>query len=270
MDEQNLVRAWRPSVPGVSEVFHARFTDHAYPLHTHADWTLLIIDDGAVTYDLDRREHGALKSKITLLPPQVAHDGRSAGTGGFRKRVIYLDPATIGTDLIGAAVDHPDFDDRLLRHRVHELHTAMQLPGEALEAQSRLLLITERMRWHLVRNPDRPPPRPDPLLALRLRELIDSRLVEGVDLDQAAALLGASPTHLIRTFSRAYGLPPHRYLTGRRVERARRLLLDGYPIAEAATAAGFYDQPHLARHLRRMIDMTPAGYRDSMRTDLES
>ena len=44
---------------GIHEVFHARFTTHAYPSHTHDAWTLLIVDDGVVRYDLDRHEHGA-------------------------------------------------------------------------------------------------------------------------------------------------------------------------------------------------------------------
>ncbi|CAM5331731.1 hypothetical protein SALBM217S_00346 [Streptomyces griseoloalbus] len=48
------VSAWRPSVPGVVEVFHARFTEYAYPMHVHDAWTLLIVDSGAVRYDLDR------------------------------------------------------------------------------------------------------------------------------------------------------------------------------------------------------------------------
>ena len=49
------VRAWKPPSPGIREVFHARFTEHAYPPHTHDDWTLFIVDDGAIRYDLDRR-----------------------------------------------------------------------------------------------------------------------------------------------------------------------------------------------------------------------
>lgn len=69
------VRAWRPAVPGIMEVFHAHFTDHAYPMHVHDSWTLLIVDDGAVRYDLDRHEHGALDSMVTLLPPSVPHNG---------------------------------------------------------------------------------------------------------------------------------------------------------------------------------------------------
>ena len=71
------VSAWRPAVPGIAEVFHARFFTHAYPLHTHDTWTLLIVDDGMVRYDLDRHEHGAFREQVTLLPPGVPHDGRS-------------------------------------------------------------------------------------------------------------------------------------------------------------------------------------------------
>jgi hypothetical protein len=29
------VRAWKPMVAGVHEVFHARFVDYAYPPHVH-------------------------------------------------------------------------------------------------------------------------------------------------------------------------------------------------------------------------------------------
>ncbi|MBO0811801.1 MAG: AraC family transcriptional regulator [Microlunatus sp.] len=263
-DGPTAVRAWRPAVPGVSEVFHAHFTDHAYPAHTHQDWTVLIVDAGAVRYELDRREHGALSSMITLLPPQVAHDGRSARRGGFHKRVLYLDQSVIGTDLIGASVDHPELIDPLLRRRVDQLHAALATAGEELQAQSRLLLITERLRDHLRAGPAQPVHTKDRPVARRLRDLLDANLVDGVDLDEAAGDLGVAPTYLIRTFTASYGLPPHRYLTGRRVDHARRLLLDGMPIAEAAAASGFYDQAHLTRHLRRMINTTPARYRSGL------
>ena len=65
-------------MPGIAEVFHARFTDHAYPVHAHDTWTLLVVDQGMIRYDLHRHEHGALRTAVTLLPPHVAHTGRSA------------------------------------------------------------------------------------------------------------------------------------------------------------------------------------------------
>ena len=56
------------------------------------------------------------------------------------------------------------------------------------------------------------------------------------------------------------GIPPHRYLTGRRLDRARRMLLAGRRPAEVAVEVGFHDQAHLTRHFKRMLGVTPGAY----------
>jgi AraC-like DNA-binding protein len=249
------ITAWRPNVPGIHEVFHARFTTHAYPSHTHDAWTLLIVDDGMVRYDLDRHEHGALRDQVTLLPPGVPHDGRSVRPEGFRKRVLYLASDTLTG--VGAAVDHPSLADPVLRARVHRLHQALRT--EDLEAQSRFALIRDRLRWHLG-GTDVPPPVPA-TTAHRLRELLDAHLPDTPTLDEAAAILAVHPVSLVRAFSREFGIPPHRYVTGRRLELARRHLLAGHPPAAAATMSGFYDQAHLTRHFTKLLGVGPARYR---------
>jgi AraC-like DNA-binding protein len=254
------VVAWRPAVPGLTEVFHARFTDHVYPPHTHDAWTLLLVDSGAVRYDLDRHAHGASPAAVTLLPPGVPHDGRSRFPGGFRKRVLYLEPATLGELRIGPAVDRPALADPVLRDRVSRLHGALAPQPEGLEAESRLAFVLERLRGHLDRAVVPAGAVRDDPLADRLRDLLDARLADGVLLTATAARWGVHPTHLVRAFTRRHGLPPHRYLTGRRVDRARRLLLDGLPPAEVAAAVGFSDQAHLTRHFRRVLGTTPAAY----------
>jgi len=255
-----LVSAWRPIVPGIAEVFHAHFIEHAYPLHMHDAWTLLIVDDGAIRFDLDRHQRGAAGGVVTILPPGVAHDGRAATRHGFRKRVVYLDAAVLPAGLTGAAVDHPGFDDPLLRRRIHQLHQALDHPGDELEAESRLALIRTRLQVHLDRH-FLPPSVPQPRrLADGLRDLLDARTDDGITLIEAGALLGSHPGHLVRAFTSAFGLPPHRYLLSRRIERARRLLLAGRRPAEVAAMAGFHDQAHLHRHFKRHLGVTPGAY----------
>ncbi|MFJ8489797.1 AraC family transcriptional regulator [Streptomyces sp. NPDC094038] len=254
------VTAWRPRVPGVTEVFHARFTEYAYPMHVHDAWTLLIVDAGAVRYDLERHQHGTPADTVTLLPPHVPHNGSPATADGFRKRVVYLDQSVLGPDLIGPAVDGPDLRDPLLRQRVGLLHAALARPGDELEAESRLTLIGERLQDLLRPRPTTGRP-PDPALARSLRELLDERIADGLALEEAARLLHAHPAHLVRAFSGAYGIAPHQYLMSRRVGRARRLLLDGLPPGETATATGFCDQAHLTRHFKRLVGVTPGRYR---------
>ncbi|MEG8279219.1 helix-turn-helix domain-containing protein [Streptomyces sp. AHA2] len=265
-ESSRIVSAWRPHVTGVVEVFHARFTEYAYPMHVHDAWTLLIVDTGAVRYDLDRHEHGTPHDTVSLLPPHVPHNGSPVTPEGFRKRVLYLDGTYLGDELIGAAVDRPDLRDPLLRRRVGQVHGALLRPGEELEAESRLLLVGERLREHLRGHPRGEAGRPraaGPAVARRLRELLDERVVEGIGLREAAGLVGAHPAHLVRAFSAAYGIAPHQYLTSLRVGRARRLLLEGRSPGEVAVAAGFYDQSHLTRHFRRLVGVPPGRYRRS-------
>ena len=106
MAGDDVVRAWRPRVDGVAEVLHAAWRDHAYPAHTHDTWTLLLADDGRVSYELDRHGHAAVISGVTLLPPHVVHDGRPATARGFRKRVVYLHENAVDKILKGAHL-HP-------------------------------------------------------------------------------------------------------------------------------------------------------------------
>ncbi|WP_433496663.1 helix-turn-helix domain-containing protein [Sphaerimonospora sp. CA-214678] len=257
------VTAWRPPVCGIREVLHARITDHVYPMHTHTAWTLLIVDDGIVRFDVDRHEHSALDQLVTLLPPQVAHNGDSVSPHGFRKRVVYLDPVLLGDELIGAAATRPVIVDPKLRNRIHLLHVALNQDGEALEAESRLGFVAERLREHLTGTP-RGSRRPSSGIARRLRDLIDARLVEGLTLAEASELLQTHATQLVRSFTREFGLAPHQYLTSRRVDRARQLLLEGMPPGLVAAATGFYDQSHFARHFRNTLGTSPGRYARSV------
>lgn len=254
------ISAWRPPVPGVVEVFHAHFVEHAYPMHVHDAWTLLIVDDGAVRYDLDHHERGTPHDTVSLLPPQVPHNGSPATAHGFRKRVLYLDMTQLDESFIGPAVDGPDLADPLLRRRIGQLHAALAHRGDELEAESRLALISGRLRAHLSPGLPADPAAGDRGVARDLRDLLDERLREGTTLDEAASVLHAHPAHLVRAFSAAFGIAPHQYVTSRRVDLARRLLLDGRPPAEVATAVGFYDQSHFTRHFRRILGTTPGRY----------
>lgn len=229
-------------------------------MHTHETWTLLIVDNGMVRYDLDRHEHGALDQTVTLLPPHVSHNGRSVTPDGFRKRVLYLDASQLEESLIGLAVDSPVLDDPLLRHRIHQLHLALEHQGDELEAESRLALVSERLRDHLRRRVESRARVQDAGIAHRLRELLDERFVQGVSLQEASETLHVHPAHLVRVFSREFGMGPHQYLTGRRVALARGLLLHGMPPRQVAATAGFYDQPHFNRHFKRLLGVSPGRY----------
>lgn len=80
------------------------------------------------------------------------------------------------------------------------------------------------------------------------------------DMAEAAFL---SKYHLIRVFRREVGLTPHQFQIQNRIRKARKLLEQSVPAAEAALAAGFCDQSHFIRHFQKIVGLTPAGYRQA-------
>jgi AraC-like DNA-binding protein len=55
-------------------------------------------------------------------------------------------------------------------------------------------------------------------------------------------------------------MPPHAYVTHRRVARAQALLARGMPQAEVAASVGFYDQSLMHRHFKRILRLTPGAF----------
>jgi AraC-like DNA-binding protein len=254
------VRAWQPALAGVSEVLHAHFTEHSYPAHVHEQWTILLVDRGGGDYTIDRTRQQALAGRVTVLPPYVCHDGRAASPGGFDKRVVYVDERWLPERLAGAAVRSPTLTDPALARAVSGLHEALGSPGDEREAESRLALVSERITAHLDRVAPSTADSRDPGLARLVRDRLDD---DAPSLDRLARELGTHPSHLVRVFRREYGLPPHRYVVGRRLDRARSLLLAGLPIAEVAVETGFHDQSHLTRHFRALLGTTPGAFRSA-------
>lgn len=251
------VRAWHPGVPSLREVYHASF-DHAYPVHTHDDWTVMLVDDGVVAYRLDRAGHYATTTALTLLPPGVPHDGRSAIDGkSYRKRVLYLKAGWLPESAQGLAATRPTLADPSSLAVVRRVHASLRDPNEQMAAEHWMLMLHQRVLTHLGTPVAA---RRDVPLARRLRELLDDRYTESFTIAAGAVQLGAHPSHLVRVFSQTYGIAPHQYVISRRVDHARRLLVQGHRPADAAAEAGFHDQAHLTRHFRRVLGVTPAAF----------
>lgn len=100
-----------------------------------------------------------------------------------------------------------------------------------------------------------------PMLA-RVIERIEAGLDEEIGLDELASLVDLSPWHFARCFRAATGMPPHAYVTQRRLERAKLLLRDGlFGLSEVALACGFASQSHFTTAFRRDTGLPPGRWR---------
>ena len=96
----------------------------------------------------------------------------------------------------------------------------------------------------------------------RLLDYIEAHLTEEICLDQLAQEAGLSPYHFSKAFKTSFGVPPWRYVTERRIHRAKELLLDGSPsITEIAHDLGFSSHSHFTAVFRKTTGRPPSHFR---------
>ncbi len=96
----------------------------------------------------------------------------------------------------------------------------------------------------------------------RVVEHVEAHLGEDLTVEALASVACLSPYHFARAFKAATGSAPHRYLTDRRIGRARALLAEGrLPLTEIAEICGFSSQPHFTYWFKRLVGITPGAYR---------
>ncbi|MEO8903186.1 MAG: AraC family transcriptional regulator [Polyangiaceae bacterium] len=75
---------------------------------------------------------------------------------------------------------------------------------------------------------------------LRAKDRMDAASQEEWSVRRLARVSGVSDAHFARSFKEAFGVPPHRYLLTRRIERATALLRETeLPITEIAFQTGW-------------------------------
>jgi AraC family transcriptional regulator len=197
---------------------------------------------------------GRMRSGQFVIPDQllarVALDLNSQHTS----------PASLRTDLIG-------LNDAPLINWLNEYAArsrSAEAPPSRLEMEARALLIVERL---ITQHHAQPRKRQSGGLAPRhLKRVTDylmEHLSEEVALAELAAIAGLTPHHFCRAFKQSTGLPPHAWLTARRMERAKEMMAahPGMGLTEIALCAGYSSQTTFGIAFKRTTGMTPSQWR---------
>ncbi|MCI3930349.1 AraC family transcriptional regulator [Streptomyces sp. AN091965] len=254
------------------DLLTARFDRHRYAPHAHDEFTVGVCVAGSEIIDYRGGRLDIGPGAVVVLAPGEPHTGRPAPGDGYAYRAMYPAPHL----LADATRDLPHFreavvDDRQLAEALYAAHTDLSGDGTtdpltALAAESRIAwLLSTLARRH---GSARPAPDAVPgaaVVALAVRDRLADDLRTPPTLADLAAETGLSRYQLLRAFRTTMGMPPYAWLAQHRVARARALLEAGRRPAEVAALVGFADQAHLTRWFRRVLGVTPAAYRASVR-----
>lgn len=97
---------------------------------------------------------------------------------------------------------------------------------------------------------------------LRAKDRMDAASEEEWPVDRLARVSGVSAAHFARSFKDAFGVPPHRYLLTRRIERAKALLRDtDQPIIDIAFQTGWSSLGTFGRVFKDITGESPSELR---------
>jgi transcriptional regulator GlxA family with amidase domain len=101
---------------------------------------------------------------------------------------------------------------------------------------------------------------------LRAKDRMDTFSHEEWPIARLASVSGVSEAHFARSFRQAFGMPPHRYLLTRRIERAKALLRDTEEtVTVIAFETGWYSLGTFGRTFRDVTGESPSAFRDRQR-----
>lgn len=213
-----------------------------------------------------------------LKPSGGKHDEYEIASPKVRVLDISL-PASVFARL-GEDYNLPNKPERLVRDEagtrdevIHQVGVSLlsemmnpTVAGRMLAETSSLLLAARLVHAHLEADGIRLPVHSlHPLDDRRLKRVIDyveQHLTDDIAVTDLANVACLSIFHFTRAFSAATGIPPHRYASQRRLDRAKEMIVRGNAsIAEMAFMFRFSSQSSFTRAFRRATGMTPAMYR---------
>ena len=96
----------------------------------------------------------------------------------------------------------------------------------------------------------------------RVESYIDSNMCGRLRVPDLARIVALSPSHFCRIFKATFNLTVHCYVMQRRIESAKRQMLDTSDnLCSIALSCGMSDQAHLTRCFRKFVGMTPSAWR---------
>ena len=270
-DGQHIVKAWSHGGVLLESYLYAPGPAAETPKHSHGEYQFCLSLNFPGEYHYKGESHTVPVGSLSVIHPGEVHLARDPRDREVLAafRMIYADPSVLQRAVVEIAErerglpSFPDpvvLDERLAGYFLG-VHLVLEGPASTLEKDSRLMSVLSE--FVVNRADERISPRPvgkEPRAVGLVREYLEEDSTENVSLDELSRVANLSPYYLCRVFKEEVGMPPHAYQMNVRLDRAKNLLLRGWPISKVAQESGFYDQSHFTRYFKRLVGVTPGSY----------
>ena len=251
--------------------------EHSY----HGERHLLVLCEQGARHEGETRVEGLpastlrnLGRKLTFVPAGRHYQEWQQPRTLIHLTYFYFDPAPFqsmsGSEIDPAFMPRLHFEDRTLWDSAMKLKKLAErpLPEDRLYFDALASVLAHELVRLNRGSLQREPQVRGGLAAWQQRVVtsyIEEHLAEPIPLSTLAQLARLSPHYFCRAFKQSFGLPPHRYHSIRRVERAKTLLAkSSYSVTEIGLRLGFSETSSFSTAFRKATGLTPTAYYRSL------
>lgn len=252
-----------------------RFTgiNQPFPNHFHDYYVIGFVESGERRLTCKNKDYAIGPGDMLLFNPGDNHGCTQSDGGVLDYRGLNLSRdamLSLAEEITGRrtlpAFSPPVLQNPELTRCLRRLHGQIMEGSREFEREELLLLLLTQ----LIQQYSQPFSAALPECGGAVRRAcawMEAHFSEPIRLDQLCQCSGLSKSTLLRAFTRDKGVTPYRYLQALRIGRAKELLEQGVPPAEAALRTGFADQSHFSNAFHRFIGLSPAAYRRIFQED---
>lgn len=250
------------------EAYQLKGILQSFPMHFHEYYVIGFIDKGKRHMKCKQGEFDLQQHDIILFNPYDQHQCAPIENSFLEYRAINVPTSTMKA-LCCDIIDNdslPVFQCNVIQdeeclYYLESLYTMITQQSDPFEKEEFLILLLTRLLQtytsHFVLEEKQ-----EHIHLSQACSYMKDHMQERIEMKELCELCAMSPSTLLRSFTKAYGVTPYRYLEMLRLQHAKSLLEKGATILDAAITSGFCDQSHFTNFFHTFIGISPGAYRD--------
>ena len=216
-----------------------------------------VINDLGRMESLIRNRHLVKAGDVRILKPDILEEMAGADLGKFIDD-LFTACSVKSEELIDRVImSKPDIEINEGKKDIliENLKKLFAVSGEVSSVDEIITKIVKKYRYPVGEQKIS-------LIVQRTLEIVDEHYSEAIGINEISDMLSVSPNYLSSLFKKEMKVSFTRYLTVKRLEVSRKLLLeDGVSVKKAAQRVGYMSEKHFSRLFKKYYAVSPSTFR---------
>lgn len=264
LGRKQLKLSWSEAISGTELYDGEDVETFATDWHFHEGWQLVAVTRGERHYQFKSGSIVAKPGRLVLVPPRLVHRAHCLDQGNTNFRIATLPAVPLSAKAPAAPISWsaPRLFDTFISVFESLKIKENREPKEVVLSRLQTILGDSIASSTLVFSAP-------PAYVAQVESYLLKSLGEVPSLEALSSLAGVNRYHFAHAFTKHVGLSPLAFHTRARLMRSRKLISEGYSLADTSFSLSFSDQSHFGRHFKRVYGMTPRQYQQSLASGVD-